>query len=105
MKIKFSRKEIILISCLLLLFSGLTFGAEKNVFRIEGKIEELNLWKNTLVIFEKTFVWGPSTQFFDEKGSPITEDQLKNDTRVSIESTWEKNKRNYTIQKLSILPK
>jgi len=103
-KIKFLRKEIILISCFLLLFSALTFAADQKAFSVQGKIEELNLGKNRMVVNEKFFVWGPSTQFFDERGVPITAESLKVDTKVSIEATWIKNKP-YTITTLTILPK
>jgi hypothetical protein len=102
-KIKFLRKEIILISCFLLLFSALTFAADQKAFSVQGKIEELNLGKNRMVVNEKVFVWGPSTQFFDERGAPITAESLKVDTKVSIEATWIKSKP-YTIKKLSLLP-
>ena len=105
MKIGFFRKEIILVSCLLLLFSALTIAADQKAISVRGKIEELNLVKDRMIVNEKSFVWGPGTQFFDEKGSPITKDQLKNGNRVSIEATWQKNERYYTIRTLSILPR
>jgi hypothetical protein len=103
-KIKSLRKEIILISCFLLLFSALTLAAEQKAFSVRGKIEELDLGKNGMIVNEKFFVWGPSSQFFDERGIPTTAESLKIDTWVMIEATWIRNKP-YTIKTLSVLPK
>ena len=104
MKIRSLRKEVILISCFLLLFSALTFAADQKAFSVRGKIGELDLWKKRMVVNEKIFVWGPSTLFFDERGVPITTESLKIGIKVSIEATWIKNKP-YTIKTLSVLPK
>jgi len=104
-KIKFFGKEVVLIVCLIFLFSGLAFAQGKDV-QSKGKVMQLDFAKKTVIVNEKTFIWNQNTLFYDEKGSPlsITEDRLIKGTMVRVESTYIKNKP-LVIKKLYLLPK
>jgi hypothetical protein len=104
-KIKFFRKEVILIVCFIFLFSALAFAQGRDI-QSKGKVMELDFANKTVIVNEKTFFWNANTLFFDEKGTPlsITEDRLAKGTMVRIESTWIKNKP-LMIKKLHLLPK
>jgi len=67
-KIKSYGKEIILVSCFLLLFSAFTFAAE---VRIQGKVDELDLKKDVMVVNEKAYTWDINTKFYNENALPI----------------------------------
>jgi hypothetical protein len=103
-KIRFFGKEVVLIVCFIFLFSALTFAQGKDMVTIAGEVMGLNVAKKILVVNEKTFVWDQNTLFYDEKGSPVRADKLKENVKVFIEATWGKNKP-YTITKIYISPK
>lgn len=106
MKIKFFGEKVILIVCFLLLFSGLTFAQEKDAVRIQGKVMELDVKKNMMVVNEKVFVWDPDTFFYNENGSLITAaDKLKTKTWVYIEGVRDRKGGPITIKKIYLLPK
>jgi hypothetical protein len=104
-KIRFLRKEIMLMVCFIFLFSALALAQGKDV-QSKGKVMKLDFAKQTVIVNEKTFVWDTNTLFFDEKGTPIsiTEDRLIKGTMVSIEATYIK-KKPLMIKKLHLLPK
>ena len=102
-KIRFFGKEVILIVCLIFLFSALTLAQGKEMVTMAGQVMDLNVVKKTVTVNEKTFVWDPNTLFYDENNSPTTADKLKNNVKVHIEATWIKNKP-YIIKKLYLLP-
>ena len=105
MKIKFFRKEVILMVCFIFLFSALAFAQGKDV-QSKGRVMELDFAKKTVIVNEKTFFWDATTLFYDEKGSliSITEDKLVKGTIVRVEATCIK-KKPLVIKKLYLLPK
>ena len=104
MKIKFFGREVILTLCIVLLFSVLALGAEESVVKFQGRIEELNVKKNMMVVNDATYVWDKHTIFNDAKGAPIPVDKLKTNDWVYIEGekVW---KQPGVIKKLYLLPK
>lgn len=66
---------------------------------------ELDLKRNLMVVNERTFVWGPTTNFYDEKGSPITVDRLRAKTWVYIEGVKDNVKKIPLVEKIYLLPK
>ncbi len=69
-----------MVPILILIFLSVTIwgiAGESDSPKIQGKIMVLDLKTRTLVVSEKTIVWGEKTLFQDAKGKPITPDQLK----------------------------
>ncbi len=100
-----------LVVSFILLFSPLAFTAEPVAVTIQGRIMDWDLKKNMIVVNEKYFFWNAETLFHDEKGNVIKGDQfkveqLKMNTLVNIEAVKKTSaKRQFTIKKLSLLPK
>ena len=86
--------------------------AERGVVRTQGRVEGVQLKKNTLVVNESEFVWDSKTLFYDEKGSPLVDkngspakaEALKSKNWVYIVGVRQKDKPTL-IQKLYLLPK
>lgn len=85
--------------------SALTFASEEEVIRTQGIVMGMDLQKNTLIVNERTFIWDPKTILYDEKGSPMTCDQLRANTWVYIEGMREGAQKRVRIEKIHILPK
>ena len=90
MKIKFFRKEAILMVCLIFLFSALGFAQGKDVVRMVGNVMDLDVSKTMLIVSENSFVWDKNTLFYDEEGSPITADKLEKKYSGLYRSNMEK---------------
>ncbi len=116
MEIKLFRKEVILIGCLVFLFSGLAFAQGQGVVRMQGMVDKVYLDKKIIIINEEfIFVWDENTIFSNEKGSPITIDKFKRNNWVYIEGVSYKkgkpalvrNKKDKPalIKKMYLLPK
>jgi hypothetical protein len=95
-------KEVILIVCIILIFSGLTLAQE---MRLQGKVDEINLKIGQVVVNEKTFMWNSNTKFLDEKGMPTIIDKLRVNTWVYIEGVKAKKGKPNTIQTIYLLPR
>jgi hypothetical protein len=102
---------MILAVSFILLFSPLAFTAEPVAVTVQGKIMDWDLKKNMIVVNEKYFFWNAQTIFYDEKGNAIKGDrfkvkQLKMNTLVNMEAVKITTaKRQFTIKKLSLVPK
>jgi len=100
-KIKSYGKEIILVSCFLLLFSAFTFAAE---VRIQGKVDELDLKKDVMVVNEKAYTWDINTKFYNENALPIAKGQFKINHWVYIEGVTVRKGSPIAIKKIYLLP-
>ncbi len=58
-----------------MIFSSLTFASDKDIFRVQGTVMEIDLKKGTMIVNEKLFRWDQKTTFLNDKGSPITIDK------------------------------
>jgi len=97
--------KIVLILCSILLLSASVFAAEQGVVKIQGKIDEIDLKKNRIVVNEKVFFWDANTLFYNENAFPIKVDKFKTDTWVYIEGVRNTGTRQITIKKIYHLPK
>jgi len=84
--------------------SSLTFASDASIVRIQGRVMELDLNKNTMIVNERIFVWSPNTNFYNDKGSSITADRLRTKIWVYIEGTRDVNKK-VVAEKIYLLPK
>lgn len=98
------QKVVIILFCILI-FSASAIAAEQDMVRIQGKVMELDLKRNKIVVNEKVFFWDANTLFFDENASPIKGDKFKTDTWVYIEGVRDSNIRQITIKKIYRLPR
>ena len=94
---------MILICSSVFTFFTLAFGIEENIVKTQGRIMTLDIKKNTMVVNEKTFVWKQNSAIYNDKGSPITIDKFRPNTRVYIEGEKDNNK--IIINKIYLLPK
>ena len=94
---------MILLCSYLFTFATLTYGIEENIVKTQGRIMALDLKKNTMVVNEKTFVWKQNSAIYNDKGSPVTIDRFRPNTRVYIEG--EKDNDKIIINKIYLLPK
>jgi hypothetical protein len=99
------KKGIFLTVFFLLVFSALTFSADINRVKMQGIVMSVDLKKSTVLISEKTFVWDQKTAFYNEKGSPITVDNLKTKGWVYIEGENDKANQRWVAKKIYLLPK
>jgi len=99
------KKGILLSVFFLLIFSVLTFAEDMGIVKMQGVVMFLDLKKSTVVINEKTFVWDQQTTFYNEAGSPITIDKLRNKGWVYIEGEYDKGYKRWVAKKIFLLPK
>ena len=65
----------------------------------------IELFKNSMVVNERLVVWDQQTFFNNEKGKPITVDQLKTKNWVYLEGVLEKEKKRVLAKKIYLIPK
>jgi hypothetical protein len=87
------RKVIPLIAVLLFLAFSLAlaadkvWAADKNIKKVQGKVETVDFKKKVFVLNESHYSWHQGTIFSDEKGTPVKIEQLKPQASVYVE--WE----------------
>lgn len=84
---------------------SLTFAADESRVRVQGRVMELDLQKNMMIVNERTFFWGPHTIFYNEKGSPITADRLKTKGWIYLEGTRHGVDKKVVAEKIYLIPK
>jgi len=99
------KKKVILPFLLVLLISGLTFAADKDIVTIQGTIMELNSKKNVMFVNERAIAWNQDTLIQNEKGSPIPVDKLTTKTWVYIEGVKDEARKRVMAKKIYLLPK
>jgi hypothetical protein len=95
----------LLLAISLLLPISLTFASDKDIVKIQGIVMEIDLNQNIMIVNERTFVWDQNTNFYNEKGSPVTVDSLRKKTWVYVEGTKDTIKKSVIAVKIYILPK
>ena len=98
-------KGVPFIISFLLIFSALTFSAERDSVKTQGIVMELNLKNNTFVVNEKRFLWNGQTALNNEKGTPVKLEQLKAKSWVYIEGDYDKAHNRWIAKKVYLLPK
>jgi hypothetical protein len=83
----------------------LTFASDKSIVRLQGRVMELDLKKNMIIVNERTFLFGPNTIFYNEKGSSITADRLRTKVWVYLEGTRHEADKKVVAEKIYLLPK
>jgi hypothetical protein len=101
----FSGNGVAVLIFSILIITSLTFGADKDIVKIQGVVMELDLKQNMMIVNEKLFVWNQNTIFHDGKGSPITVDKLKTRTWVYIEGVKDNVRKRAVAEKIFLLPK
>jgi hypothetical protein len=84
---------------------SLTFALDKDIIRIQGRVMEVDLNHNIMIVNERTFVWNQNTAFYNDRGSPTTVDSLIKKTWVYVEGAKDATKKRVIAQKIYILPK
>jgi hypothetical protein len=87
------------------IISSLTFASDESILRIQGRVMELDLKKNMMIVNERTFFWGPNTIFYNEKGSSITADRLRTKVWVYLEGIRHGADKKVVAEKIYLLPK
>jgi hypothetical protein len=88
-----------------LVFSHLTFAQEGGIIKIQGRVMELDLKKNTMIVNERLFIWNEKTIFSDDKDKPITVEKLSAKSWVNIEGANDKANQRLVAKKIYLLPK
>ena len=89
----------------ILVISALTFASDKGIVTTQGVVMALDLKKKTIIINERTFTYDENTIIHNEKGSPVTLDNLKARTWVYIEGVEDKAHKRVVAKKIYLLPK
>ncbi len=89
----------------ILIISALTFASDKGIVATQGIVMALDLKKNTMIINERAFTWDQNTVIHNEKGSPVTLDNLRARTWVYIEGVEDKAHKRVVAKKIYLLPK
>jgi len=89
----------------IILISSLTFASDKGIVKSQGILMALDLKKKTMIINEQPFTWDQDTVIHNEKGSPVTLDNLRARTWVYVEGVREKGQKRAVVKKIYLLPK
>jgi hypothetical protein len=90
---------------LTLTISSLTFAGDKDIVKSQGIIMAIELFKNSMIVNERSVVWDQHTLFNNEKAKPITVDQFKTKNWVYLEGVLDKKKNRVLAKKIYLLPK
>jgi hypothetical protein len=104
-KRKFFNRGTTFVIFLVLAISSLTFASDESIVRVQGKVMELDLKKNMMIVNERMFVWGRNTLFYNDQGSPITADRLRTKVWVYIEGSSQNRDRKVVAEKVFLIPK
>ncbi len=99
----FFKKGTLLMGLALLILSTWTPASGEEV-KVQGLIMNIDFKQNSMVVNEKTFVWGQTTAIYNDKGSPATMDRFKPMGWVYIEGEKAPDNK-ITIKKIYGLPK
>ena len=89
----------------ILFICSLTFAADKDIVGTQGIILAIDLAHRSMVVNERKVAWDEQTLFNNEKGKPITVDQLKVENWVYLEGVRDKGKKRVLARKIYLLPK
>ncbi len=89
----------------ILVISALTFASDKGIVTTQGVVMVVDLKKKTVIINERAFTLDEKTILHNEKGSPVTLDNLRARTWVYIEGVEDKAYKRVVAKKIYLLPK
>jgi hypothetical protein len=102
---KEGRIVLVVIFCLCLITSALTFAADKDIVKLQGIVMAVDAKKNLFTVNERSFAWDKQTTVYTEKGVPTTFDKLKEQGWVYIEGVPDRVNRRNVAKKIYLLPK
>ena len=105
MRHKAFRIKIPLIVFSVFLFSTLSLAQDSDRMKIQGRVMQLDLEKNVMIVNERLFVLDSQTTVRDEKGYRTTVDRLKLQTWVYVEGENNKAIKKLVARKIYLLPK
>ena len=105
MKRKLFIAGVVLISCHLFTVCALVFASGAGLVKTQGIIMEVDNYKKTLVVNEKSYAWNQSTATYDAKGSPVTIVKFEPKTWVYIIGERDQDSKLTIINKIYFLPK
>ena len=105
MKRRFLREIWSIVVFMILVTFALSFAAEGEKIRVQGKVMELDLKQMVIVVNEKTFSLDQKTVLSDEKGSPIPLDRLKAKAQVYIVGAIDQAHQRLVAQRIYLLSK
>ena len=105
MKRRFLREIWSIVVFMILVTFALSFAAEGEKIRVQGKVMELDLKQMVIVVNEKTFSLDQKTVLSDEKGSPIPLDRLKVKAQVYIVGAIDQAHQRLVAQRIYLLSK
>lgn len=98
-------KTITLIVSFTLILSTLAFALDNDIIKIQGVVMTIDLKKNMMIVNEKPFVWDQKTIICNEKGIPITMDNIKAKTWVYVEGVYDRHMNSFLAKKIYTIPK
>ena len=82
-----------------------TYALEEDKIKFQGKIMDLNLGKNMMIVNERLFILDDNTIIKNVEGSLITIEKIKMNSWAYIEAERDKTKNQMVIKKINLLPK
>ena len=105
MRSRYFRKEILLFAIFVLIISALALASDSVIYKIQGKVTEVNLKKMSLAVYETSFFWDHNTIFSDEKENPITINKVKPNSWIYIVCEYGIRTNKRIAKKVYLLPK
>lgn len=105
MRGSFFIKKILLVTILVSFISALALASDSVIYKIQGKVTEVNLKKMSLAVYETSFIWDHNTIFSDEKENPITINKVKPNSWIYIVCEYGIGTNKRIAKKVYLLPK
>ena len=105
MGIKSLHRSLLLIVFFALVPCALTFASDSGIVTIQGVVMVVDLKNNLIIVNEKTFLFDQNTVIHNEKGLPVTVDQLKPRAWVYLEGVDDKTIKRVVTRKIHLVPK
>jgi hypothetical protein len=105
MRHKTFKIEIPLLFLSVFVLSTIALAQDGDTVKLQGRVMQLDLEKNIMIVNEKLFVLDSQTSVRDEKDYPITADRLKLQAWVYVEGKNNKAIKKLVAKKIYLLPK
>jgi hypothetical protein len=87
------------------ILATLALAQDTDIVKLQGRVMQLDLEKNVMIVNERLFVLDSQTSVRDEKDYPISIDRLKPEAWVYVEGENNKAIRKLVAKKIYLLPK
>jgi hypothetical protein len=87
------------------ILSTLALAQDTDTVKLQGRVMQLDLEKNVMIVNERLFVLDFQTSVRDEKDYPITVDRLKPEAWVYVEGKHNNAIKKLVAKKIYLLPK